>query len=75
MKKIGLNKRIEAVKGCRKVGKKDMKWNDARPKMKVDPERYVSTPVTLFPFFCGIGDEMASADVVANRLCMRMASS
>ncbi|KAF2666784.1 urease alpha-subunit, N-terminal domain protein [Microthyrium microscopicum] len=36
----GLRKRIEAVKGCRTVGKKDMKYNDAMPKMKVDPERY-----------------------------------
>ena len=34
---------IEAVKGCRTIGKKDMKWNDAMPKMKVDPERYVSS--------------------------------
>lgn len=36
----GLKKRIEAVKGCRKVTKKDMKWNDATPKMTVDPESY-----------------------------------
>ncbi|SMQ49719.1 unnamed protein product [Zymoseptoria tritici ST99CH_1A5] len=36
----GLKKRIEAVKGCRRIGKKDMKWNDAMPRMKVDPERY-----------------------------------
>lgn len=36
----GLKKRIEAVKGCRKIGKKDMKFNDAMPKMKVDPENY-----------------------------------
>ncbi|KAK0876531.1 Urease [Friedmanniomyces endolithicus] len=38
----GLGKRVEAVKGCPGVGKRDMKWNDAMPKMKVDPERYVS---------------------------------
>lgn len=38
----GLRKRIEAVKGCRTVGKKDMKFNDVMPKMKVDPESYVS---------------------------------
>jgi urease len=38
----GLRKRVEAVKGCRTVGKKDMKFNDAMPKMKVDPESYVS---------------------------------
>jgi urease len=36
----GLNKRIEAVKNCRKIGKKDMKFNDVMPKMKVDPENY-----------------------------------
>lgn len=36
----GLRKRVEAVKGCRTVGKKDMKFNDAMPRMKVDPERY-----------------------------------
>ncbi|KIW11369.1 urease [Exophiala spinifera] len=36
----GLAKRVEAVKGCRNVGKKDMKFNDVLPKMKVDPERY-----------------------------------
>lgn len=41
----GLRKRIEAVKGCRTVGKKDMKFNDAMPKMKVDPESYVSCSV------------------------------
>ena len=38
----GLRKRIEAVKGCRSVGKKDMKFNDTMPKMKVDAESYVS---------------------------------
>lgn len=36
----GLKKRIEAVKNCRKIGKKDMKFNDVMPKMKVDPENY-----------------------------------
>lgn len=36
----GLRKRVEPVKGCRTVGKKDMKFNDTMPKMKVDPERY-----------------------------------
>lgn len=36
----GLAKRAEAVVGCRKVKKKDMKWNDATPKMKVDAEWY-----------------------------------
>ncbi|KIM39379.1 hypothetical protein M413DRAFT_447306 [Hebeloma cylindrosporum] len=36
----GLSKRFEAVRGCRSVTKKDMKWNDATPKMTVDPESY-----------------------------------
>jgi urease len=40
IKSYHLKKRIEAVKGCRKIGKKDMKFNDAMPKMKVDPESY-----------------------------------
>lgn len=35
-----LRKRIEPVKNCRTIGKKDMKYNDAMPKMEVDAERY-----------------------------------
>jgi len=33
---------VEPVKNCRSIGKKDMKYNDVMPKMKVDPETYVS---------------------------------
>jgi urease subunit alpha len=36
----GLRKRIEPVRGCRSVTKKDLKWNDATPKIEVDPESY-----------------------------------
>ncbi|HTI70885.1 MAG TPA: urease subunit alpha [Candidatus Limnocylindria bacterium] len=36
----GLRKRAEAVRGCRNIGKADMKWNDATPKITVDPETY-----------------------------------
>jgi urease subunit alpha len=39
----GLKKRIEPVQGCRRLGKRDMKWNDALPKIKVDPETYEVT--------------------------------
>jgi urease subunit alpha len=39
-KTYGLTKRVEAVKGCRKIGKKDLKWNNAMPKITVDPETY-----------------------------------
>lgn len=40
--KYSLKKTVQAVRDCRNVGKKDMKFNDLMPKMKVDPERYVS---------------------------------
>ncbi|KAH8099988.1 hypothetical protein BXZ70DRAFT_894086 [Cristinia sonorae] len=36
----GLKKRFEAVKGCKDLKKTHMKWNDAMPEMKVDPESY-----------------------------------
>ncbi|KAI9806492.1 MAG: Urease [Piccolia ochrophora] len=35
-----LRKRVEPVRNCRKIGKRDMKYNDAMPKMRVDPESY-----------------------------------
>ena len=38
--KYGLAKRIEPVRGCRKLTKRDMKWNDTLPKITVDPETY-----------------------------------
>jgi urease alpha subunit len=41
--KYGLTKRIEPVKNCRKLGKRDMKLNDATPKITVDPETYTVT--------------------------------
>ncbi|KAL5634366.1 hypothetical protein ACGC1H_002432 [Rhizoctonia solani] len=40
IQKYGLSKRAEAVKGCRTVRKKDMKWNNSTPVMSVDPESY-----------------------------------
>jgi len=39
-KELGLQKRIEPVKGCRSVTKKDMIHNDATPKLEVDAETY-----------------------------------
>jgi urease subunit alpha len=39
-KEYGLSKRAVAVKGCRSVTKKDMRLNNAMPKMEVDPETY-----------------------------------
>jgi urease subunit alpha len=40
LERLGLTKRIEAVKGCRGIGKRDMKLNDALPRIEVDPETY-----------------------------------
>ena len=37
---LGLAKQLSAVKGCRGLGKRDMKLNDALPKLTVDPETY-----------------------------------
>ena len=39
--KLGLQKKVVAVKGCRNIGKKDLKFNDATPELTVDPETYV----------------------------------
>ena len=36
----GLSKRVEPVRGCRSVTKKDMKWNECTPELTVDPESY-----------------------------------
>ena len=39
-KDYGLQKRVEPVVGCRSIGKKDMKLNDATPEITVDPETF-----------------------------------
>jgi len=64
--KYGLRKQVQAVRNCRNIGKRDMKFNDAMPKMKVDPERYVSI---RFDECCG---RMSFADDNVNRPCMLM---
>ena len=38
--KYGLGRRVVPVAGCRGMGKKDMKLNDALPRIEVDPETY-----------------------------------
>lgn len=40
-KKLGLRKKLLPVKNCRKIGKKDMLYNNLAPKIDVDPETYV----------------------------------
>jgi urease subunit alpha len=37
---LSLNKRVEPVKHCRDIGKKDMIHNDQTPKIEVNPETY-----------------------------------
>ena len=38
--RLGLQKRLVAVRGCRTVGKKDLLLNDYMPKIEVDPQTY-----------------------------------
>ena len=35
-----IEKKLLAVKNCRNIGKKDMIYNDATPKIEIDPETY-----------------------------------
>jgi urease subunit alpha len=37
---LHLGKRLAAVKNTRSISKRDLLWNDAMPKMEVDPETY-----------------------------------
>jgi urease subunit alpha len=37
---LNLSKRLVAVSNTRKISKKDLLWNDALPKIEVDPETY-----------------------------------
>jgi urease subunit alpha len=39
----GLHKRVEPVMHCRGIGKRDMKLNDATPRIEVNPETYKVT--------------------------------
>jgi urease subunit alpha len=40
VERYGLNRQVEAVRGCRSVSKKDLKRNDATPEIRVDPDTY-----------------------------------
>jgi urease subunit alpha len=40
---LGLSKRLVAVKNCRAVTKRDLPFNDALPKITVDPDTYTVT--------------------------------
>ena len=38
--KLNIDKKLVAVKNCRNIGKKDMVYNEAMPKIEIDPETY-----------------------------------
>jgi len=38
--RLGLRKRVVAVKGTRSIGKRDLVHNDYRPVIEVDPQTY-----------------------------------
>lgn len=46
IKSYDLLKRVEVVKDTRKVSKHDMKFNGSTPIMKIDPETFVSRPLS-----------------------------
>ena len=55
---LGLTKRIGVVRGCRDIGKRHMRLNDAMPVLEIDPETYrvradgellVSAPARTLP--------------------------
>jgi len=37
---LGLAKQLSVARGCRAIGKRDMKLNDALPRLAIDPETY-----------------------------------
>ncbi|NWG37409.1 urease subunit alpha [Nitrososphaera sp.] len=40
-KKLGLKKKLLPVQKCRRIGKRNMVYNDLAPKIEIDPETYV----------------------------------
>ena len=40
IRRLGLTKQFSVVRGCRDIGKRNMKLNDALPRMEIDPETY-----------------------------------
>ena len=40
LRELNLQKRLVAVRNTRNIGKRDLLWNDALPRMEVDPETY-----------------------------------
>jgi urease subunit alpha len=57
---LGLQKRVEPVRGCRNISKKDMIHNDATPKIEVNPETY-EVKVDGVPATCEPADVLPMA--------------
>ncbi|WP_442953823.1 urease subunit alpha [Paenibacillus sp. URB8-2] len=60
VEQLGLRKRVEPVRNCRGVAKKDMIHNDCTPKIEVDPETYKVT-VDGVPAVCEPADKLPMA--------------
>lgn len=54
---LGLKKQVLPVKNCRKISKKDMKYNDRTGKIEVDPETY-ETKVDGEVIVCEAAEEL-----------------
>jgi urease subunit alpha len=65
VQRYGLRKQLTAVKNCRSIGKRQMKLNDALPKIVVDPETYLVTADGL-----PLRSEPAKQLPLAQRYCL-----
>jgi urease subunit alpha len=63
--RLGLTKRLVAVRGCRGIGKKDMRLNDALPRLAIDPETYEVTADGVL-----LRCEPAARVALAQRYCL-----
>ncbi|KAJ2769902.1 hypothetical protein IWQ56_002374, partial [Coemansia nantahalensis] len=57
-----LTKRLEPVRGCRGIGKRDLKLNCALPKVTVDPETY-EVKLDGEPCTCAPAEELPLAQM------------
>ena len=64
-KSYNLFKRVEPVKNCRNIGKKDMRLNDLTPNIQIDPETY-SVTVDNEPITCKPADRIP----LSRRYCL-----
>lgn len=60
--RLGLERWVEPVRGCRTIGKAQMVRNDATPEIRVDPETYQVT-VDGKPATVAAADEVAMSQL------------